>query len=225
MKKLNSSLTNMVVVLTSVAVITGALLAWVNHVTAASIKIQAAKTLSDGIKEVMGVDNLTVSSTDTITKNIDGKDATFVVYSTCSQKDRKPLGVAVESATMGFGGTLNVLVGFAADGTLLGYKILQSSETPGLGQKADKWFQADGKGCIVGHKMDASKPLSVSKDGGDIDAITASTITSRAFLKAVNQAFEATQSIKPASTSTDADSGASPQHATDAHTEATHQAK
>ena len=68
MKKLNSSLTNMVVVLTSVAVITGALLAWVNHVTAASIKIQAAKTLSDGIKEVMGVDNLTVSSTDTITK-------------------------------------------------------------------------------------------------------------------------------------------------------------
>lgn len=39
--------------------------------------------------------------------------------------------------------------------------------------------------------MDVSKPLVVSKDGGDVDAITASTITTRAFLKAVNQAYAA----------------------------------
>ena len=46
-----------------------------------------------------------------------------------------------------------------------------------------------GDGAIIGKK--AVKPLAVSKDGGEVDAITASTITSRAFLKAVNQAYAA----------------------------------
>ena len=89
---------------------------------------------------------------------------------------------------MGFGGELKVLVGFDAEGKVLGYTILQAAETPGLGAKADKWFQKDGKGSIIGKQI-ADKPLTVNKDGGDIDAITASTITSRAFLKAVNQAY------------------------------------
>ena len=90
---------------------------------------------------------------------------------------------------MGFGGDLRVLVGFADDGTITGYTVLQHAETPGLGAKAATWFQKDGKGNIIGKK--AVKPLAVSKDGGEVDAITASTITSRAFLKAVNQAYVA----------------------------------
>ena len=91
----------------------------------------------------------------------------------------------------GFGGDVKVLVGFDAEGTVLGYTILQSAETPGLGAKADKWFQKDGKGSIIGRKMDNANPLKVKNDDGDVDAITASTITSRAFLKAVNQAYVA----------------------------------
>lgn len=205
MKKLESSLTNMVVVLVSVAVITGGLLAWVNNVTEEPIKIQDELALSNGIKEVMGVENLKVTSSDEIVKDFSGKPFKFVVHKTVDANE-KFLGAAVESVAMGFSGELKVLVGFDAEGKILGYTVLQHSETPGLGAKADKWFQKDGKGCIVGRKMDASQPLVVNKDGGDIDAITASTITTRAFLVAVNQAFAAYSSQD-----VDANSGATAQ--------------
>ena len=87
----------------------------------------------------------------------------------------------------GFGGALTVMVGLAQDGTVLGYKVLESSETPGLGAKADFWFQKGQKGDIIGKTAGS---LKVSKDGGDVDAITASTITSRAFLRCINAAYE-----------------------------------
>ena len=188
MKKLESSLMNMVIVLVAVAVVSSVLLASVNKATEAPIKEQDELALANGIKSVMGVENLTVASEETVTKNIDGKDYTFVVYKT-DDSNGDFLGAAVKSTTMGFGGELDVLVGFDAAGKVLGYTILQHAETPGLGAKADKWFQKDGKGSIVGREMSTDKPLVVSKDGGDVDAITASTITSRAFLKAVNQAY------------------------------------
>lgn len=190
MKKLESSLLNMVVVLVSVAVITGGLLAWVNNVTEEPIRIQDELALSNGIKEVMGVENLKVTSTEDVVNTVNGKEQHFVVHKT-EDAEGNFIGAAVESMSMGFSGELKVLVGFDAEGKILGYTVLQHSETPGLGAKADKWFQKDGKGCIVGRKMDASNPLVVNKDGGDIDAITASTITTRAFLAAVNQAFAA----------------------------------
>ena len=180
----------MVVVLVSVAVITGGLLAWVNNVTEEPIRIQDELALSNGIKEVMGVENLKVTSTEDVVNTVNGKEQHFVVHKT-EDAEGNFIGAAVESMSMGFSGELKVLVGFDAEGKILGYTVLQHSETPGLGAKADKWFQKDGKGCIVGRKMDASKPLVVNKDGGDIDAITASTITTRAFLAAVNQAFAA----------------------------------
>lgn len=98
-------------------------------------------------------------------------------------------GTPIKVAVDGFGGTMEVMVGFAADGTILGYKILQHQETPGLGDKAGAWFQnADKPGqCIVGRQ--ATGEFTVSKDGGDVDAITAATISSRAFLKAINTAY------------------------------------
>ena len=101
----------------------------------------------------------------------------------------KNLGAAVQSSTMGFGGDLKVLVGFDTEGNILGYTLLEHAETPGLGAKADQWFQKGQKGDIIGKSP--AEPLTVSKDGGQVDAITASTITSRAFLKAVNNAYNA----------------------------------
>lgn len=188
MKKLKSSLTNMVVVLVACALVTGGLLAYVNHVTEGPIALQSEKTLADGIKAVMGGGSLRVTSNDTIRQEMGGKTYLFVVHKTA--QDGKEIGAAVESTTQGFGGDLKVLVGFDPQGTILGYTILSSSETPGLGAKAGQWFQKDGKGNIIG-KSPAKGDLAVSKDGGDVDAITASTITSRAFLKAVNQAYHA----------------------------------
>ena len=183
MKKLESTLTNMVLVLTGVAVVMGGVLAFVNHLTEGPINDQKAKALADGIKTVMVSDDIVVAKTDTVRQN-DAKG---------------------KETTGGFGGDLKVLVGFDAEGKILGYTLLEHAETPGLGAKADKWFQRGEKGDIIGKTP--TEPLTVSKDGGQVDAITASTITSRAFLLAVNNAYNAYK----ATPATDAESGATKQ--------------
>jgi len=204
MKKLESSLTNMVIVLTGVAVIMGGILAYVNHLTEGPIAEQKDKALADGIKTVMVCDDLTVSKKDEVRQDDGkGKEMTYTIYQVKDAQGRD-LGAAVESVTGGFGGNLKVLVGFDPDGKILGYALLEHAETPGLGAKADKWFQKGQKGDIIG--KDPSEPLTVSKDGGQVDAITASTITSRAFLLAVNNAYKAYKA-----TPTDANSGATKQ--------------
>ena len=102
-------------------------------------------------------------------------------------------GTAVEAAVDGFGGQFRVMVGFDAEGNILGYEILEHQETPGLGSHMTHWFKNVEKPGqnIIGRK--AGK-LQVSKDNpankeNSVDAITAATISSRAFLKAVNQAY------------------------------------
>ena len=176
MKKLKSSLINMVVVLTLITIVAGAALAYVNYATSAQIEKIKAENLAKGIKQVMGVDlNADFQYT---TEEVG--DYTFY---------RSDLGTAIQSTTNGFGGALKVLVGFDKEGTVLGYTILEHSETPGLGAKASEWFQKGQKGDITG-KNPGTANFTVSKDGGEIDAITASTITSRAFLLAVQNAYE-----------------------------------
>lgn len=193
----------MVIVLVAVALITGGILAYINHITEAPIKLQAEKTLADGIKNVMGGVDLSVAKDDTVKQEINGKEAVFVIHKAVGA-DKKDLGAAVESTTGGFGGDFKVLVGFDTEGNILGYTILQHAETPGLGAKADKWFQKDGKGNIIGKNPEKDN-LIVKKDGGSIDAITASTITSRAFLLAVTQAYNAYKQV-PADGTTSATS-------------------
>ncbi len=193
----------MVLVLTSVAVIMGGILALVNHLTEGPISEVNKKKTDDGIKAVMVCDNLVVAQTDTVKQDINGKEYTYIIYQV-KDAQGKDLGAAVESTTMGFGGDLKVMVGFAPEGTILGYTLLAHTETPGLGAKADKWFQKGEKGDIVGKSP--AEPLTVSKDGGQVDAITASTITSRAFLLAVNNAYNAYKA-----TPVDAETGATKQ--------------
>ena len=185
MKKLESSFKNMVGVLTVVAVVAGLLLGYVNKLTAEPIAQANAKALSDAIALVVpGFDNEPAANPDTI--EVDG--VTYKIYK--ATKGDKFIGAAVESSANGFGGALTVLVGFDADGKIIDYSLLSHAETPVLGSKAADWFQKGGKGDITG-KNPGDKPLTVSKDGGEIDAITASTITSRAFLNAVNAAYAA----------------------------------
>lgn len=210
MEKLKPTLKNMTLVLVGVAVVVGFILAYVNHVTEGPIAEKAKATLAQGIKDVMKVDGIQVTKEDTVKTNVDGKELTYIVHET-SDKSGKPVGAAVESTTTGFGGDLKVLVGFDHDGKITGYTILESSETPGLGAKAEKWFQSaddggkGGKSCVIGLSPKDDE-LKVSKDGGQVDAITASTITSRAFLKAINEAYAAYSKQN-----TDGTSGASKQ--------------
>ncbi|KAA6343920.1 Electron transport complex subunit RsxG [termite gut metagenome] len=116
------------------------------------------------------------------------KTIAFIVYP--AKNGDQLVGIAVASVALGFGGELKVLVGFDVEGNIHNYSLLSHSETPGLGSKASDWFKEGNKGSIKGLNP-GIKPLTVSKDGGDIDAITASTITSRAFLSAINKAYAA----------------------------------
>ncbi|MFA6831265.1 MAG: RnfABCDGE type electron transport complex subunit G [Bacteroidaceae bacterium] len=189
MKKLQSSLKNMLLVLTSICVIATAILAYVNQLTTGPIAQAKTVALKTAIAEVVpGFDNNPAAEVKTVTLTIEGKELTFKVYP--ASKENKSIGAAVESVTLGFGGDLRVLVGFDPEGNILNYSILETSETPGLGSRASMWFQKGAKGSIIGDSP-KDTPFTVSKDGGQVEAITASTITSRAFLKAVNQAYMA----------------------------------
>jgi len=177
----------MVLVLVGVAVIMGAVLAFVNKVTAPAIKAINEKNTQDAIAAVLpGIKSDKIEDEETSLK-IDGKDYEFVLHK--AMAGGECVGTAIESTTGGFGGNLKIMVGLDKEGKILGYSLLEHAETPGLGAKADTWFQEGQKGNIIG--KNPSKPLTVSKDGGEIDAITASTITSRAFLLAVNNAYQA----------------------------------
>jgi len=193
----------MLLVLTGVTVISVALLAYVNELTKGPIAEANAKTLNKALKQVLPeFTNNPVDESDTIFSEKDGKKVVdFIVYP--AKKGEEWVGSAVESKAMGFGGELKVLVGFDAKGKIYNYSLLAHTETPGLGSKADKWFGAydatKGEKAVT-HEMSKKSiigmspgegELKVSKDGGQVDAITASTITSRAFLNAINKAYEA----------------------------------
>lgn len=102
------------------------------------------------------------------------------------------VGCAIISTVSGFGGPLSVMVGIVSDGTVCNTVVLSHSETPGLGAKCqtDETFLSQFRGWNP-----AEKTLLVRKDGGDVDAITASTITSRAYTLAISNALKALEAI------------------------------
>ena len=180
----------MLLVLTGVTAISVALLAYVNELTKGPIAEANAKTLNEALKKVLPeFTNNPVAESDTIFSEKDGKkNVDFIVYP--AKNGEELVGTAVEAKSMGFGGELKVLVGFDAEGKIIDYSLLSHVETPGLGSKAADWFKKGNKGDITGMNP-GEAALTVSKDGGKVDAITASTITSRAFLNAVNAAYAA----------------------------------
>ena len=186
MKKLESTLTNMLLVLTGVTVVSVALLAWVNELTKEPIAQANAKALSDAVNLVVpGFDNNPIAEKKM--QEVDGVQ--YAVYP--ATKGGEYIGAAVEASAMGFGGELKVLVGFDAEGKLYNYSVLQHAETPGLGSKMQEWFRTEGTDrSVLGSDL-SQGPLQVKKDGGTVDAITAATISSRAFLDAINRAYSA----------------------------------
>ncbi len=110
-----------------------------------------------------------------------------------AKKDGILVGTAVKTfTTNGFSGYVWIMVGFKPDGSINNYSVLEHKETPGLGTKMADWFKqtdpAKAKASII-NKNPGTANFTVSKDGGDIDAITAATISSRAFLDAVQTAY------------------------------------
>lgn len=174
MKKLQSTWYNMAIVLTVISVVAGAALAYVNELTKGPIAEIQQRNEAQAIKAVLCDDNAVI--TDTVAN---GDVVVYVAENGAAVKTTDPLNGS-------FGGGLTIMVGLSKDFQVLGYTVLLSNETPGLGAKADEWFQKGGKGEIVGK---TAGQLATTKDNGEIDAITASTITTRSFLRAVNNAY------------------------------------
>lgn len=223
MKKLESNIANMAIVLTAIAIVAGGLLAWVNNVTAGPIEQINNQAIENGIKSVI------LGERDIKFRVEDPTEKEGFVFHNVYDMNENLLGTAVESTDKnGFGGALKVMVGFDPEGKILGYTVLEHSETPGLGAQADGWFrqpataQAEQSAVVDvllgapgkpgNHNIIGMNPgddlMTVSKDGGQVDAITASTITSKAFLRAVNAAYKAVFGY----TAADAVSGASSQN-------------
>ena len=174
-----STFGNMVLVLAGVCLVCSALLGTVYAVTKAPIEASELQKVNAAISAVTPeFDN--VPSEDV--RDVEGGQ----IYT--ALQAGVPVGYAIKVSVGGFGGPLQMMVGFTPDGTVYNTSIISHAETPGLGAKIVD------ENCAprtqVKGKNPATNKLTVSKDGGEIDAITASTITSRAFLKGVNAAYD-----------------------------------
>ena len=187
-KKAESTLKNMLLSLTLIALVASLALALVNNVTKGPIEKVNKEKIAQAVAKVLpAYDNYTV---DTVMVNTKKGEEPMVRY-TAVDAEGNLVGKAMESwDDNGFGGRLSAMVGFDAEGNISGYEILASAETPGLGAKADSWFQKDGKGNVIGMNP-SSNNITVKKDGGEVDAITGSTITSRAFCRLIATAYSA----------------------------------
>lgn len=194
----------MLLSLTFICLCAAGILATVNMYTAEPIAMAKAIALENAIKEV--TPDYTNNPLEESYKAVTSDGDSLIIYP--ATKDGEPVGVAVESNTMnGFSGEIRVIVGFDNEGKIVNYSVLQHAETPGLGSKMQDWFRTDKNNqSVIGRSL-ANGNLTVSKDGGDVDAITASTITSRAFLQAINRAYSAYRGV-------DAGTGATAKDAT-----------
>jgi electron transport complex protein RnfG len=186
MGKRASSLPNMVITLLIITAISGSSLGFVFQLTKEPIATAKLLKQQEAIKEVVPeFDNDPGSEMYELTSN-EG----FVLKVFPAKKDGEFVGAAVESMTSrGFGGDIRIMVGMKPDGTIINYIVLEHKETPGLGTKMADWFKTDKGNQNILDKNPGKNKLIVTKDGGEVDAITAATISSRAFLHAVEVAY------------------------------------
>ena len=183
-KKKESTLINMLVALLVIAAVSGGVLGLVYGVTKDAIAEVDQKKNEAAIQAVLPLENVTYKA-DTLKYNYEGADLTFPC-NLAYDANGNFKGAAVKTSEGGFGGKIDMMVGFLADGTIKGTSVLSHAETPGLGANMTGKF----KDQFVDKNPNNFK-LIVKKDGGDVDAITAATITSRAFSKAVDKAYQA----------------------------------
>lgn len=185
MAKMESTLKNMVLSLTLISLSASALLAGGYVLTKEPIEKAAQDKKNNAIKEVLPKGDITIG--EAVEIKLDGYEDAFVIYP-AKQVD-EIVACAIETYdNNGYGGKIKTMVGLDKEGKVVNYSILEMNETPGLGAKAGEWFKE--KGDIRG-KLPSDESFKVSKDGGEIDAITASTITSRAFIESIKAAHKA----------------------------------
>ena len=185
MAKKESTFATMVITLSVVALVAAGLLGSVYEVTKEPIRLAEIKKKNEAIQSVIpNFDN--TPSEDFMKYGVDGDS--LVIYRATSGGELT--GLAVETFTNnGFSGLFKLMVGFDTTGRILDVAVISHSETPGLGDKMDS-KKSDFHVQFMGKDPREFK-LMVKKDKGDVDAITASTISSRAYCEAVQRAYDA----------------------------------
>ena len=178
---MNESL-KLVAILTIICAVAGSLLAVVYVVTAEPIRAAAQKEKGDAIMKVLpACDNQPIE--DAVAIDADGTEWTFYL----ARNADRYVGAAFEvTSSKGYGGDISIMVGVTADGNVQAIEVLAHNETPGLGA----WISGDAfRNQFTGLSI-ADTRWHVAKDGGDIDQITAATISSRAVTAAVKAGLD-----------------------------------
>lgn len=181
MAKKKSSLVNMLIALFVITLVSGAILGKIYMLTKEPIENAKKAKTENAVKEVLpafsSLKEHSVEATDL-------KKGDYIVFREAYNEDGQLVGTAIETITdKGFGGRVKLMVGLLPDMTINKISVLSQAETPGLGAKMTGIFKDQFDGKKVNGEM------KVKKDGGDVDAITAATISSRAFCDAVNRAI------------------------------------
>lgn len=169
--------------------VTAALLAGVNMLTkdriAAITKEKTEKAIAEVLPNAAQIEDISHTATlpETVSK----------VYAAC--ENGSPTGdYAVEVTPAGFDGEITMMVGVDGAGKVIAISIINQTETAGLGAVA---AESGSKGQAFRNQFAGmSGTLAVDKDGGDIDALTGATITSRAITDGVNTALECVKTLQ-----------------------------
>ena len=181
-----SSFKNMTICLFAICIVCSGLLAGVYALTKEPIDAAARAKNEAAIKEVLPEAAVTIEEE----RTVDFEGVSYA-YNLAYDEVGNVVGCAINVAPVGFGGPIAIKVGFDINGVICNTKVLSQAETPGLGAKCvEPSFSEQFKGWNP-----AEKKLSVKKDGGDVDAITASTITSRAYADGLLLATKVFQAI------------------------------
>ena len=190
MAKKESTFLNMVSSLVVITLVAATLLGTVFALTKEPIRLAELAKKNAAIQTVVpGFDN--EPSEEVVSLAVDGDSLYFYT----ARKGDSIIGTAVETFTnKGFTGEIKLMVGFRPDGTINDIAVVKHAETPGLGDKMEK-RKSDFSVQFMGKHPDTFK-IAVTKDKGDVDAITASTISSRAYCDAVQRAYDGYIKIK-----------------------------
>lgn len=175
------TLLNMFIAMFVISVVSGGVLGIVYNATKDPIAAAETAKKTEAIKNVLP-EFQELKETKVKSELEDVEIPFYLAY----DADNNFIGAAVETFTnKGFSGNVSLMVGILADGTVNNISVLQHAETPGLGSKMTEPSFKD----QFNNKNANSFNFKVKKDGGDVDAITAATISSRAFCDAVNRAL------------------------------------
>jgi electron transport complex protein RnfG len=183
----------LVLTLGSAGALAGLLLVLAHEATAARIAEHKAEALRRAVREVLGepdrYETLYVVGGALVPEVPAGADERSLERVYRGYRGGKPIGYAIAAAEPGFQDTLRILFGYDPETrTILGIKVLESKETPGLGDKIEKE-------AFTGRFPGRTTPLRGVRAGGgagrgdEIDMITGATISSRAVIGIVNRAL------------------------------------